>query len=163
MEYRRNGIFLSRGAIGLGKHRRRVDPRVGTNGTRRVSSIGFGVDVKSVRCPMNFIGRRRLSIPSTRQEIRVRTTIALDDLVVRERERFSLLDYFEQIEHSDEEIIGVRLINLTKVFDKKKFAVQNLSLDLYEGEILSFLGHNGAGKTTTMFVSLFFVFFFTLG
>ncbi|CAF3980019.1 unnamed protein product, partial [Rotaria sordida] len=39
---------------------------------------------------------------------------------------------------------------LTKIFDKKKFAVQNLSLDLYEGEILSFLGHNGAGKTTTM-------------
>ena len=41
-------------------------------------------------------------------------------------------------------------MNLTKIFDKKKFAVQNLSLDLYEGEILSFLGHNGAGKTTTM-------------
>lgn len=43
-------------------------------------------------------------------------------------------------------------MNLTKIFDKKKFAVQNLSLDLYEGEILSFLGHNGAGKTTTMLV-----------
>lgn len=44
-------------------------------------------------------------------------------------------------------------MNLTKVFDKKKFAVDNLSLDLYEGEILSFLGHNGAGKTTTMYVN----------
>ena len=60
------------------------------------------------------------------------------------------LDYFEHDEHTDEQIIGVRVINLTKIFDKKKFAVQNLSLDLYEGEILSFLGHNGAGKTTTM-------------
>lgn len=59
-------------------------------------------------------------------------------------------DYFEQNEHSHEQIIGVRLMNLTKIFDKQKFAVQNLSLDLYEGEILSFLGHNGAGKTTTM-------------
>ena len=60
------------------------------------------------------------------------------------------LAYFEQDEHTNDQKIGVRLINLTKVFDKKKFAVQNLSLDLYENEILSFLGHNGAGKTTTM-------------
>ncbi|CAF4637163.1 unnamed protein product [Rotaria sp. Silwood1] len=59
-------------------------------------------------------------------------------------------NYFEHDEHLNDQIIGVRLINLTKIFDKKKFAVQNLSLDLYEGEILSFLGHNGAGKTTTM-------------
>ncbi|CAF0986967.1 unnamed protein product [Rotaria sordida] len=59
-------------------------------------------------------------------------------------------DYFEHDEHLNDQIIGVRLLNLTKIFDKKKFAVQNLSLDLYEGEILSFLGHNGAGKTTTM-------------
>ncbi|CAF1349808.1 unnamed protein product [Adineta steineri] len=58
--------------------------------------------------------------------------------------------YFEHDENSNQQTIGVRLINLTKIFDKKKFAVQNLSLDLYEGEILSFLGHNGAGKTTTM-------------
>jgi ABC-type uncharacterized transport system ATPase subunit len=60
------------------------------------------------------------------------------------------LGYFEHDEHAHEQILGVRLMNLTKVFDKKKYAVQNLSLDLYEGEILSFLGHNGAGKTTTM-------------
>ncbi|UJR38397.1 hypothetical protein I4U23_031066 [Adineta vaga] len=59
-------------------------------------------------------------------------------------------NYFEQDEHTTQQTTGVRLINLTKVFDKKKIAVQNLSLDLYENEILSFLGHNGAGKTTTM-------------
>ncbi|KAF1466439.1 ATP-binding cassette sub-family A member 1, partial [Pygoscelis antarcticus] len=29
-------------------------------------------------------------------------------------------------------------------------AVNGLSLDFYEGQITSFLGHNGAGKTTTM-------------
>jgi ABC-type uncharacterized transport system ATPase subunit len=63
---------------------------------------------------------------------------------------FHNLGYFENDEHVQEQIIGVRLMHLTKIFDKKKFAVQNLSLDLYEGEILSFLGHNGAGKTTTM-------------
>ncbi len=28
--------------------------------------------------------------------------------------------------------------------------MENLSLNLYEGQITSFLGHNGAGKTTTM-------------
>ena len=63
------------------------------------------------------------------------------------------LDYFERDDHTSEQIMGVRLMNLTKTFDKKKVAVQNLSLDLYEGEILSFLGHNGAGKTTTMYVN----------
>ena len=31
-------------------------------------------------------------------------------------------------------------------------AVNNLSLNLYEGQITAFLGHNGAGKTTTMSV-----------
>lgn len=62
----------------------------------------------------------------------------------------SFEDYFEQDEHAGAQTIGVRLLNLSKVFDKKKVAVQNLSLDLYENEILSFLGHNGAGKTTTM-------------
>ena len=33
-----------------------------------------------------------------------------------------------------------------------KLAVDGLSLNLYEGQITSFLGHNGAGKTTTMSV-----------
>lgn len=66
-------------------------------------------------------------------------------------ERF-VLGYFEHNEHANEQTVGVRLMNLTKIFDKKKYAVDNLSLDLYEGEILSFLGHNGAGKTTTMYV-----------
>ena len=32
----------------------------------------------------------------------------------------------------------------------KKVAVDSLTLNLYEGQITSFLGHNGAGKTTTM-------------
>jgi ATP-binding cassette subfamily A (ABC1) protein 3 len=29
-------------------------------------------------------------------------------------------------------------------------AVDHLNLDLFEGQILSLLGHNGAGKTTTI-------------
>lgn len=29
-------------------------------------------------------------------------------------------------------------------------ALDSLSLDLYENQILTLLGHNGAGKTTTM-------------
>ena len=56
----------------------------------------------------------------------------------------------------DEPEVGVELINLTKVYSsgcftkREKTAVNELSLQFYNDEITSFLGHNGAGKTTTM-------------
>lgn len=40
---------------------------------------------------------------------------------------------------------------LTKIYKTdKKLALNKLSLNLYENQVVSFLGHNGAGKTTTM-------------
>lgn len=48
---------------------------------------------------------------------------------------------------------GVAIKNLKKIYNGykgTKLAVNNLSLNFYEGQITSFLGHNGAGKTTTM-------------
>ncbi|XP_062373279.1 phospholipid-transporting ATPase ABCA1-like isoform X2 [Sardina pilchardus] len=48
---------------------------------------------------------------------------------------------------------GVSVRNLVKIYKTgKKLAVDGLSLDFYENQITSFLGHNGAGKTTTMSV-----------
>nr|XP_034973105.1 phospholipid-transporting ATPase ABCA7 [Zootoca vivipara] len=47
--------------------------------------------------------------------------------------------------------VGVSIRNLVKIYRSGgKIAVNGLSLDFYEGQITSFLGHNGAGKTTTM-------------
>ncbi|GFN96696.1 ATP-binding cassette sub-family a member 1 [Plakobranchus ocellatus] len=47
--------------------------------------------------------------------------------------------------------VGVAVRNLTKVYNKgDKVAVDGLTINFYEGQITSFLGHNGAGKTTTM-------------
>ncbi|KAL8177780.1 UNVERIFIED_CONTAM: hypothetical protein K2H54_019083, partial [Gekko kuhli] len=47
--------------------------------------------------------------------------------------------------------VGVSIRNLVKIYhSSRKIAVSGLSLDFYEGQITSFLGHNGAGKTTTM-------------
>uniref|UniRef100_A0A8C4P0I0 ABC transporter domain-containing protein n=1 Tax=Dicentrarchus labrax TaxID=13489 RepID=A0A8C4P0I0_DICLA len=46
---------------------------------------------------------------------------------------------------------GVSIRNLVKIYKTgKKLAVDGLSMDFYENQITSFLGHNGAGKTTTM-------------
>ncbi|KAK7101016.1 phospholipid-transporting ATPase ABCA1-like [Littorina saxatilis] len=47
--------------------------------------------------------------------------------------------------------VGVAVRNLRKVYNTgKKLAVDGLTINFYEGQITSFLGHNGAGKTTTM-------------
>ncbi|RKD35030.1 ABC transporter ATP-binding protein [Lacrimispora algidixylanolytica] len=40
--------------------------------------------------------------------------------------------------------------NLTKVYDNKKKAVDDLSLSIEAGDIMGFIGANGAGKTTTL-------------
>lgn len=45
-------------------------------------------------------------------------------------------------------IVEVR--GLTKVFNRYKLAVDSISFDMYEGEILGLIGPNGAGKTTTL-------------
>lgn len=47
--------------------------------------------------------------------------------------------------------LGLAIRKLRKVFKRgKKTAVDGLTLNFYEDQITSFLGHNGAGKTTTM-------------
>ena len=43
----------------------------------------------------------------------------------------------------------ITINNLTRRFGDK-IAVDNLSLEVYAGEVFGFLGHNGAGKTTTI-------------
>lgn len=45
--------------------------------------------------------------------------------------------------------IGIKIQNLSKKYGHK-YAVNKLSLNMYEDQITVLLGHNGAGKTTTM-------------
>lgn len=40
---------------------------------------------------------------------------------------------------------GIKIANLSKSFAKNKFAVNNLNLSAFDGQITALLGHNGAG------------------
>ncbi|WP_027632507.1 ABC transporter ATP-binding protein [Clostridium hydrogeniformans] len=44
----------------------------------------------------------------------------------------------------------IELKGLTKIYNGTNKAVDDLTLDIKDGEIFGFLGHNGAGKTTTL-------------
>ena len=47
--------------------------------------------------------------------------------------------------------LGATIQKLSKKYKgADKFAIEDLNINFYEGQITSFLGHNGAGKTTTM-------------
>lgn len=62
-------------------------------------------------------------------------------------------DYYAN-EFIEEEPIGLRagiqIRGLTKEYCKDRLAVNNIYLNMYEGQITALLGHNGAGKSTTM-------------
>lgn len=48
---------------------------------------------------------------------------------------------------------GLSIVGLRRIYENRgasKVAVDNLNLELYEGQIMALLGHNGAGKTTVM-------------
>jgi len=44
----------------------------------------------------------------------------------------------------------LKITNLSKTYKGGKKAVDNLSLEVADGDIFAFIGHNGAGKTTTI-------------
>lgn len=52
--------------------------------------------------------------------------------------------------------MSLKIKNLTKVYGQQK-AVDDISFEIFEGEIVGFLGPNGAGKSTTMKIATGYV------
>ncbi len=44
----------------------------------------------------------------------------------------------------------LKITDISKSYNKKNFALKNLSFEMKRGSILALLGHNGAGKSTTL-------------
>jgi ABC-2 type transport system ATP-binding protein len=44
----------------------------------------------------------------------------------------------------------LKITNISKSYDKKKKAIDNINLEILPGDIYGFIGHNGAGKTTLL-------------
>nr|XP_058969338.1 ATP-binding cassette sub-family A member 2-like [Pocillopora verrucosa] len=95
--------------------------------------------------PSYWFGHNTQSCPKmSRRTFQMMTSDELEDAPQAD----GLLAYEREPIHLS---LGVTIENLVKVYKEgKKLAVDGLTLNLYEGQITSFLGHNGAGKTTTM-------------
>jgi ATP-binding cassette subfamily A (ABC1) protein 3 len=58
---------------------------------------------------------------------------------------------------------GIKIIGLSKTFDKRKYVVKDLHLNAYRGQITALLGHNGAGIGYTILnISFIFNIYFNI-
>ncbi|CAM6059930.1 unnamed protein product [Sphagnum tenellum] len=83
--------------------------------------------------------------PSASYEVRLSDSIPGDEMVTMVQEEIE-----EPYLSTDGQLPAVHIEKLRKVFVGGKIAVDELTLDLFEGHITALLGHNGAGKSTTM-------------
>ncbi|VDM27243.1 unnamed protein product [Toxocara canis] len=59
-------------------------------------------------------------------------------------------DWFEADPEGEEIFVTLEGISKKFVHGARKYALKDLSLNLYKNQVTALLGHNGAGKTTTM-------------
>jgi len=74
----------------------------------------------------------------------------VDSIDRRQQESGHFEEAANALKAQDESNESIKVQGLRKVYDTGKVAVDNVSFNMYKGQIFALLGHNGAGKTTTI-------------
>eukprot|EP01022_Parablepharisma_sp_SALTPOND_P028453 TRINITY_DN70995_c0_g1_i1.p1 TRINITY_DN70995_c0_g1~~TRINITY_DN70995_c0_g1_i1.p1 ORF type:complete len:771 (+),score=42.77 TRINITY_DN70995_c0_g1_i1:1465-3777(+) len=104
--------------------------------------------VGGVRRPLHFFLTKSYWFPNERSEVAVENNALIPTKETTEGEVFEPVDAGLKAQEDTGDCLTIK--GMTKIYGDGKLAVNNVSLNIYKGQVFILLGHNGAGKTTSL-------------